>query len=109
LLEVPAARWPDDGGNCCFGILCMSMIANLQYGWTLFVTPLDERFHWGRAAIQVAFTLFVWPKPGWCRVEGLSGRSFRPAPGDPGRRRAGRAVLGGRGYADTLVMLYAGP
>ena len=41
------------------GIVCMAMIANLQYGWTLFVDPIDAKFHWGRAAIQLAFTLFV--------------------------------------------------
>ena len=41
------------------GIVCMVMIANLQYGWTLFVNPIDQKYHWGRAAIQVAFTLFV--------------------------------------------------
>lgn len=33
------------------GIGCMVMIANLQYGWTLFVTPIDQKHHWGRAAI----------------------------------------------------------
>jgi len=26
------------------GILCMAMIANLQYGWTLFVDPIDANF-----------------------------------------------------------------
>jgi len=41
------------------GIICMAMIANLQYGWTLFVDPIDAKFHWGRAAIQLAFTVFV--------------------------------------------------
>ena len=41
------------------GILCMAMIANLQYGWTLFVGPIDAKHHWGRVAIQVAFTIFV--------------------------------------------------
>ena len=29
-----------------FGIICMSMIANLQYGWTLFVNPIDEKYEW---------------------------------------------------------------
>ena len=38
---------------------CMVMIANLQYGWTLFVGPIEQKFHWGRAAIQVAFTIFI--------------------------------------------------
>src|SRR5436305_7401204 len=37
----------------------MVMIANLQYGWTLFVNPIDQKYHWGKAAIQVAFTIFV--------------------------------------------------
>ena len=41
------------------GIICMVMIANLQYGWNLFVNPIDKAHHWGRAAIQVAFSIFV--------------------------------------------------
>ena len=39
------------------GIVCMVMIANLQYGWTLFVNPIADKFGWTKAAIQVAFTL----------------------------------------------------
>jgi OFA family oxalate/formate antiporter-like MFS transporter len=50
-----ATRW----GQLIAGIICMVMIANLQYGWTLFVSPIDQKYHWGRAAIQVAFTIFV--------------------------------------------------
>jgi MFS transporter, OFA family, oxalate/formate antiporter len=41
------------------GIVAMVAIANLQYGWALFVIPIDRQYHWGTAAIQVAFTLFV--------------------------------------------------
>ena len=41
------------------GIVCMVMIANLQYGWNLFVNPINQQHHWGRAAIQVAFSIFV--------------------------------------------------
>jgi OFA family oxalate/formate antiporter-like MFS transporter len=41
------------------GIICMVMIANLQYGWTLFVGPIGDKYHWGKAAIQVTFTVFV--------------------------------------------------
>src|SRR5215472_6033483 len=41
------------------GIVCMVMIANLQYGWTLFVLPIDNKFHWGRPSIQIAFSIFV--------------------------------------------------
>src|SRR5438067_13284805 len=55
-----------------FGIICMTMIANLQYGWTLFVNPIDAKFHWGRAAIQVAFTIFVLTETWLVPVEGRS-------------------------------------
>ncbi|MGU3495367.1 oxalate/formate MFS antiporter [Xanthobacteraceae bacterium A53D] len=41
------------------GVACMAMIANLQYGWTLFVDPIEAKHQWGRAAIQLAFTIFV--------------------------------------------------
>ena len=37
----------------------MTMIANLQYGWTLFVNPIQDKHHWGLPAIQVAFSIFV--------------------------------------------------
>src|ERR1700758_942107 len=53
--EAPYFRWM----QLVMGIVCMAMIANLQYGWTLFVDPIDQKYHWGRAAIQLAFTLFV--------------------------------------------------
>src|SRR4051812_37822411 len=42
------------------GMLCMVMVANLQYGWSLFVQPIDARYQWGRAEIQRAFTVFVF-------------------------------------------------
>ncbi|TXM97981.1 MFS transporter, partial [Methylobacterium sp. WL122] len=53
--DAPAAKW----WQLAFGVLCMAMIANLQYGWTLFVDPIDAQHHWGRASIQLAFTVFV--------------------------------------------------
>jgi OFA family oxalate/formate antiporter-like MFS transporter len=49
------SRW----AQLIIGILCMVMIANLQYGWTLFVLPISHAHDWSRAAIQVAFTVFV--------------------------------------------------
>ncbi len=48
-------RW----GQLALGIICLVMIANLQYGWTLFIDPIDAKYHWGRASIQVAFTIFI--------------------------------------------------
>src|SRR5438105_1187486 len=41
------------------GIVSMVAVANLQYGWTLFVNPIDGAHHWGAAAIQVAYTTFI--------------------------------------------------
>ena len=53
-----------------FGVICMCMIANLQYGWTFFVGPMQERHGWTRAAIQVAFTLFVVTETWLVPIEG---------------------------------------
>jgi MFS transporter, OFA family, oxalate/formate antiporter len=60
------------------GIVCMTMIANLQYGWTLFVNPIDSKFGWGRAAIQVAFSIFVLPETWLVPVEGWFVDRFGP-------------------------------
>jgi OFA family oxalate/formate antiporter-like MFS transporter len=60
------------------GIICMTMIANLQYGWTLFVGPLDDKYHWGRAAIQVAFSIFVLTETWLVPVEGWFVDRFGP-------------------------------
>ena len=60
------------------GIICMACVANLQYGWTLFVNPIDAKFHWGRAAIQVAFTMFVLIETWLVPVEGYLVDQFGP-------------------------------
>ncbi len=60
------------------GIICMVMIANLQYGWTLFVNPIDAKHHWGRAAIQVAFSIFVATETWLVPVEGWFVDRFGP-------------------------------
>ena len=69
-----ATRW----GQLIFGIICMVMIANLQYGWTLFVNPIDQKYHWGRAAIQVAFTIFVLTETWLVLFEGYLIDKFGP-------------------------------
>ncbi len=60
------------------GIVCMVMIANLQYGWTLFVNPIDQKYHWGRASIQVAFTIFVLTETWLVPIEGWLVDRFGP-------------------------------
>jgi MFS transporter, OFA family, oxalate/formate antiporter len=62
------------------GIICMAMIANLQYGWTLFVNPISEKYGWSRAAIQVAFTIFVLTETWLVPIEGYLVDRFGPRP-----------------------------
>src|SRR5438552_13784738 len=99
-----ATRW----GQLIFGIICMVMIANLQYGWTLFVNPIDQKYHWGRAAIQVAFTIFVLTETWLVPIEGYLIDRFGP-----------RVMICGSGVlvaiawvinsvADSLFLLYVG-
>ena len=88
------------------GIVCMAMIANLQYGWTLFVNPIDAKYHWGRTAIQVAFTIFVLTETWLVPIEGYLVDRFGPKP---------VVLVGGilvgiawvmNAYASTLTVLY---
>jgi MFS transporter, OFA family, oxalate/formate antiporter len=60
------------------GVICMACVANLQYGWTLFVNPIDAKYHWGRASIQVAFTLFVLIETWLIPIEGYLVDRFGP-------------------------------
>jgi len=90
------------------GLICMASVANLQYGWTLFVNPIDAKYHWGRAAIQVAFTLFVLLETWLIPVEGYLVDRFGPRP----------VVISGaflvalawviNSMADSLALLYLG-
>ena len=91
-----------------FGIICMVMIANLQYGWTLFVNPIDQQYHWGRAAIQFAFTIFVLTETWLVPIEGYLIDRFGP-----------RLMISASGVlvaiawvinsmADSLFLLYVG-
>ncbi|MBY0341191.1 MAG: oxalate/formate MFS antiporter [Rhodocyclaceae bacterium] len=90
------------------GIVCMSMIANMQYGWTLFVEPINQAHGWGRTAIQVAFTIFILTETWLVPVEGWIVDKVGP-----------RIVVFGAGIlcaiawiinskAETLTMLYIG-
>jgi OFA family oxalate/formate antiporter-like MFS transporter len=60
------------------GVICMAAVANLQYGWTLFVNPIDAKFQWGRAAIQVSFSIFVLLETWLIPIEGYMVDRFGP-------------------------------
>ncbi|MBI5278452.1 MAG: oxalate/formate MFS antiporter [Burkholderiales bacterium] len=86
------ARWPEDFDEevppgaafrwvqLAMAMVCMATIANLQYGWTLFVDPLGDRFGWSQTAIQAAFAVFVlfqtWSVP----LEGYLVDRYGPRP-----------------------------
>jgi OFA family oxalate/formate antiporter-like MFS transporter len=96
-------RW----GQLAMAMVCMATIANLQYGWTLFVNPFAERFGWSHAAIQVAFAVFVLTQTWFVPVEGYFADRFGPRP----------VVLAGgllcaigwvtNAFVDSLPLLYA--
>ncbi|HYR01541.1 MAG TPA: oxalate/formate MFS antiporter [Casimicrobiaceae bacterium] len=88
------------------GIICMVMIANLQYGWTLFVNPMADKFGWSRAEIQFAFSLFILAETWLVPLEGYLVDRYGPRP---------VVFVGGllsgigwvmNSFADTLTMLY---
>src|SRR5256885_16368815 len=62
------------------GVVAMVAVANLQYGWTLFVPPIDEKHRWGETAIQWAFTLFVLTETWLVPIEGSLADRFGPCP-----------------------------
>lgn len=96
-------RW----SQLLIGILCMAMVANLQYGWTLFVNPMQEANpDWTKAAIQMAFTIFILVETWLVPIEGWLVDKFGPRP-----VVASGAVLVGlswviNSYATTLPVLY---
>ncbi len=92
-------------------ILSMVMIANLQYGWTLFVNPIAAKHGWSIAAIQVAFSIFIaletWLTPisGWI-VDRLGERGPKIVVAFGGIMVAIGWTI--NSYAETLTMLYIG-
>ena len=90
------------------GVACMVMIANLQYGWTLFVQPIDEKYGWGRPAIQVAFSIFVLTEAWLVPLEGWFVDRFGPRI----MVAIGGLLVGAswvlNSTADSLALLYLG-
>jgi OFA family oxalate/formate antiporter-like MFS transporter len=86
----------------------MVMIANLQYGWTLFVNPIDQKYHWGRAAIQVAFTIFVLAETWLVPFEGYLIDKFGPKVMVCGSGALVAIAWVINSMADSLFLLYVG-
>jgi OFA family oxalate/formate antiporter-like MFS transporter len=90
------------------GVICMAMIANLQYGWTIFVGPIDAKHHWGKAAIQGTFTLFILLETWLVPFEAYLADRFGPRP----LVMIGGVMIGFSwmlfSWANTLTALYVG-
>ena len=71
---VRLGRW----WQLTLGVICMSMIANLQYGWTLFVNPIHDAHGWSLSEIQVAFSVFVLVETWLVPIEGYLVDRFGP-------------------------------
>jgi MFS transporter, OFA family, oxalate/formate antiporter len=107
-VATPETRWT----QLIICIICMVLIANLQYGWTLFVNPINKAHGWSLASIQFAFSIFIaletWLTPieGWI-VDSLGARR------GPKLMIAFGGIMVGLGwiinsYAQSLGMLYLG-
>jgi MFS transporter, OFA family, oxalate/formate antiporter len=93
-------------------IVCMVMIANLQYGWTLFVNPINKAHGWSIASIQFAFSIFIALETWLTPIQGWFVDILGPRRG-PKLVVALGGILVAAGWvinsmADSLEMLYLG-
>src|SRR5450755_3588414 len=102
------SRW----SQLIFVIICMVMIANLQYGWTLFVNPLSKAHGWSIASIQFAFAIFIALETWLTPIEGWIVDILGPRHG-PRTMVAFGGIMVAAGWvvnsmADSLTLLYLG-
>jgi len=113
-MSATTASNPENGRwwQLAFGVICMMLIANLQYGWTLFVKPIQAAHHWEVGDIQLAFSIFIaletWLTPAGGALVDLFGARRGPKY---------TIALGGlmvgigwvvNSYAGSLTLLYIG-
>jgi MFS transporter, OFA family, oxalate/formate antiporter len=110
-----APSQPISGGfrwmQLIIGIICMAMMANLQYGWTFFVGPMAKAHNWEIASIQVAFSLFIAFETWLTPIEGFIVDYMGPR--GPKIMVAIGGVFAALGWlinskADSLELLYLG-
>ena len=103
-----ANRW----AQLWLGVLCMVLIANLQYAWTLFVNPLHQAHGWTIAEIQIAFSIFIATETWLTPAEGWIVDHLGPRRGPPLMVAFGGLLVGIgwiiNAYAGSLAVLYLG-
>src|SRR5262249_23833992 len=105
-VAVPDSKVPNRWVILFFSIVSMVAVANFQYGWALFVPPLQRRFGVTQAAVQITFTIFVLLETWLVPFEGSLVDKFGPRL----LVMIGGVLAGlgwfGSGKADTLTALY---
>ncbi len=72
--------WRNRWAQLTLAALATVMLANLQYGWTLFVNPMQDANHWSRTSIQVAFTILIFVNTWLSPFEGWLVDRYGPRP-----------------------------
>lgn len=78
--KISSAMWRGRWPQLTFAVLSTVMLANMQYGWTLFVNPMHDANGWSRASIQVAFTIMIFVNTWLSPVEGALVDRYGPRP-----------------------------
>ena len=103
-----ANRW----AQLWLGVLCMVLIANLQYAWTLFVNPMHQAHGWSIAEIQIAFSIFIATETWLTPIEGYIVDRLGARTGPRLMITFGGLLVGiawvVNAYANSLAMLYVG-
>jgi OFA family oxalate/formate antiporter-like MFS transporter len=93
-------------------MVCMILIANLQYAWTLFVNPMNKAQGWSIADIQIAFAIFIAAETWLTPVAGWVVDNLGPRRGPPITISFGAVAVGAawmlNAYAGSLEALYIG-
>ena len=102
--DTPINRW----AQLALMVACTVMLSNMQYGWTLFVNPMQKENQWERASIQLAFSIAILLNTWLAPIEGLlvDRHGPRPVVMFGGLCAAGAWVI--NSYAQSLGSLYAG-
>jgi OFA family oxalate/formate antiporter-like MFS transporter len=105
---LKADRW----SQLWLGLVCMILIANLQYAWTLFVNPMHQANGWSIAGIQVAFSIFIATETWLTPIEGWLVDALGPRRGPPAMVGFGAVLVALAwvidAYAGSLTALYIG-
>jgi OFA family oxalate/formate antiporter-like MFS transporter len=103
-----ASRW----SQLWLGVVCMILIANLQYAWTLFVAPMHQAHDWDLKSIQFAFAIFIALETWLTPFAGWMADRMGPRRGPPLLIGCGGVLIAIAwvidAYAQTIGMIYLG-